>query len=240
MPPRRRGWSRREGPAGRRWSPRRRGRPRSSSVGAAVPGRGRAVPASAAGVSAVASSGWGSRRAASSSARLRASSSALRRASSSVLRRSASACSAAWRSCSASWRRACSSARARSWRSSRTASSTARARAAFSSLVSVRRTTLLRGAIEVCCTSSCGSGGALSATGTGAVAVFGLGAAFGPGAAVAPSAPLPRLSVRFLRTSTATARLRPWEKLCRTWPASTVFLRSSRPGRFSDKGLRCS
>ena len=116
LPPRRRGWSRREGLAGRRCSPRRRGLPRSSSAGAA-PGRaGRTAPAApgAAAASALGSSGCGSLRAASSSALLRASSSALRRSSSSLFRRSAWACSAACRSSSTARRRASSTARSRS------------------------------------------------------------------------------------------------------------------------------
>ena len=45
-----------------------------------------------------------------------------------------------------------------------------------------------------------------------------------------------RAGVRVFLTSTATALLRPWLKLCRTMPVSTVFLSSSRPPPGAGRG----
>src|SRR5262245_19664623 len=49
--------------------------------------------------------------------------------------------------------------------------------------------------------------------------------------------PSPGAKVRFFFTSTATVFERPCGKLWRTWPASIVFLISSRPGRESFSGF---
>src|SRR3546814_14286422 len=46
--------------------------------------------------------------------------------------------------------------------------------------------------------------------------------------------------LRFLRTSTVTALVRPWLKLWRTCPVSTVFFSSSRLGRAAVLSLSCS
>src|SRR3546814_3268330 len=50
----------------------------------------------------------------------------------------------------------------------------------------------------------------------------------------------PRSKVRLRLTSTVTALERPWLKLWRTWPVSTVFFSCSLPGRLSFNGCLAS
>jgi hypothetical protein len=242
---------------GRRWSPAflgsvaaglrgammtpagvRRSTGRASSSSSPRVGRRRSVSVGAAGVAGVAAGGAVRRRGAS----------APRDAGSAAW--AVTVASTDWRASSAAFAWAASSAARRVSSSAALRASSSRRRASSAAdrmeMVSCSRRSASRRALSRCCSTKARwraassvavrarpapAGGRPGADGpravTGAVV-------WAPGTGVTGPPGAPGVGARFLRTSTCTTLDRPWLKLCRTEPASTVRPSSSRPAGRSD------